>query len=217
MYPVSRLYRRLTADQVLNGYAAGIFPMGEGEGRVVWCETNPRAVLPVESPDDRIHLSRSLRQALAKQIYDIRVDIAFEEVIRGCAFRESTWINDLILRAYTELHHRGFAHSVEAWRAGRLVGGLYGVALRGAFFGESMFHLEPDASKTSAVRLFETLKANRYLLLDIQMMTPVFESFGAIEIPKRDYLARLRRALTVERKFDAGPGAEISPSPGAMR
>ncbi|MBI3098996.1 MAG: leucyl/phenylalanyl-tRNA--protein transferase [Planctomycetes bacterium] len=217
MYPVSRFHRTLTADQVLTGYAAGIFPLGQGNRHIVWCETNPRAILPIERPEDFPHLSRSLRQVIARRRFEVRIDTAFEQVMRGCAFREDTWINDLVLRAYTGLHRRGFAHSVESWRAGRLVGGLYGVSLRGGFFGESMFHLEPDASKAAAVRLLEILKAGRYLLLDIQMMTPVFEAFGAIEIPKRAYHALLRRSMEVERVFDPDAHCELSISQAPVR
>jgi leucyl/phenylalanyl-tRNA--protein transferase len=122
-------------------------------------------------------------------------------VIKECAARESTWINRPIIRVYGELHKLGFAHSVEAWFEGKLAGGLYGVALRGAFFGESMFYKVSNASKVCVVKLYEILKQNEYLLFDIQMMTPHFNQLGAIDISKRAYQEILERAMEAERKF----------------
>jgi leucyl/phenylalanyl-tRNA--protein transferase len=195
-------YYELNWFEVLNGYGAGIFPMGEADGSVSWYETSPRAIIPIELPTSSLHISRSLRQVLSKSIFEMRVDTAFVKVVRSCAGRESTWINSLIIKAYTELFRRGYAHSVESWQDGKLVGGLYGVAYRGAFFGESMFHLTSNASKAAVVKLYELLKKNRYILLDIQMMTPHFKQLGAVEISKRDYLRILDRAMIAERKFE---------------
>ncbi|MGA2668828.1 MAG: leucyl/phenylalanyl-tRNA--protein transferase [Ignavibacteria bacterium] len=195
-------YYELKWFEVLNGYASGIFPMGEDDSSISWYETSPRAILPIELPTSSLHITRSLHQVLKKNVFELRIDTAFTRVVRYCADRESTWINGLIIKAYTELFRRGYAHSVESWQDGKLAGGLYGVAYRGAFFGESMFHLKSDASKTAVVKLYEILKKNRYILLDIQMMTPHFKQLGAVEISKKDYLRILDRALIAERKFE---------------
>ena len=125
----------------------------------------------------------------------------FQQVIEECSARPSTWINDLIKAVYMDLYRRGYAHSIEVWHRGNLAGGLYGVAYKGAFFGESMFHYVTNASKVAVVRLYEILKMNDFILLDIQMMTPHFETFGAIEIPKNSYHEILARAMEVERSF----------------
>jgi len=143
-----------------------------------------------------------LKQVLRKNIFEIKIDTVFSEVIRKCAERRETWINKIIIDVYTELHKLGYAHSVEAWREGKLAGGLYGVALRGAFFGESMFRIEPNASKVCVVKLYELLKRNMYRLFDIQMMTPVFKSFGAVHIPKSEYHTELTDAMKVSRKLE---------------
>lgn len=194
-------YNKLTWHQVLNGYAMGIFPMGEVDGSISWFEASPRAIMPIELAKSDINISRSLKQVIAKETFEIRINTAFEKVILECSKRKSTWINDLVLIAYTDLHHKGYAHSVEAWQDNRLVGGLYGVSYRGAFFGESMFHKVNNASKVCVVKLYEMLKKNKYILLDIQMITPHFEKFGAIEISKRAYLEILERALNVKCEF----------------
>ncbi len=180
---------------MLNGYAMGIFPMGEETGSIAWFEASPRAIMPVELQSSSINISRSLKQVINKNEFEVRIDTAFEKVIYECAQRESTWINSLIMNAYTELYHKGFAHSIEAWKDNKLAGGLYGVAYKGAFFGESMFYKENNASKVCVVKLYEILKANKYILMDIQMITPHFEKFGAIEISKRTYLEILERAM----------------------
>lgn len=175
--------------------------MGDTDGSISWFECSKRAIIPIELPSSSMNISRSLRQVINKKVFDIRIDKKFNSVITNCANRSNTWINSLISSAYVELFKKGFAHSIEAWQNGKLVGGLYGVALKGAFFGESMFHLESNASKVCAVKLYEVLKKNKFILFDIQMMTPVFEIFGAIEISKRAYLDILDRALELERKF----------------
>ncbi len=194
-------YYELSWQQVLNGYTLGIFPMGEDDGTISWYETSPRAILPVELGTSSLHIPRSLSQALKKNNFEITVDKDFEHVIYSCAARSSTWINKLILSSYIELFKKGYAHSVETRQNGKIVGGLYGVAYKGAFFGESMFHTVSNSSKAAVVKLYEILKVNGYILFDIQMMTPHFETFGAVEISKRAYLEILDRAIGVERKF----------------
>jgi leucyl/phenylalanyl-tRNA--protein transferase len=188
-------YFHLAWQDVLHGYSAGIFPMGEEDGSISWYETNPRAILPIELPTSNIHVTRSLSQVLTK------IDTEFESVIRACAMRDSTWINELIIEGYMKLFDRGFAHSVESWHNNKLVGGLYGVAYKGAFFGESMFFTKSNASKVAVVKLYEILKKNKFILFDIQMMTSHFKTFGAVEISKRGYLEILERAMEVDREF----------------
>ncbi|MBE2218928.1 MAG: leucyl/phenylalanyl-tRNA--protein transferase [Ignavibacteria bacterium] len=173
----------------------GIFPMGEEDGSIAWFEASPRAIMPISSPEADINVSRSLKQVIKKNIFEIRIDTAFNQVLNFCAERESTWINDMIKSAYTELHEKGYAHSVEAWHDGELAGGLYGVAYRGAFFGESMFRKVNNASKVCVVELYRILQQNNYILFDIQMMTSHFEQFGAVEISKRRYLDLLEKAM----------------------
>lgn len=175
--------------------------MGEEDGSVAWYEASPRAIMPVELPSSNIHITRSLKQVLNKNTFQIKVDTAFKEVLANCAERDSTWINDLIINAYNDLHKRGYAHSIEAWQNGELAGGLYGVAYKGAFFGESMFRKVNNASKVCVVKLYEILKENKFVLLDIQMMTSHFSSFGAVEISKRAYLEILDRAMNVNCAF----------------
>ncbi|MCX6163815.1 MAG: leucyl/phenylalanyl-tRNA--protein transferase [Ignavibacteriae bacterium] len=192
----------LSPVEVLNGYANGFFPMGDSKNTVDWYEADPRAILYIKNHGNNLIIPRSLKQVLKKNNYEIIIDTAFEEVIKKCSERDETWINKIIIDVYTELHKQGYAHSVEAWKNGKLAGGLYGVALRGAFFGESMFHIEPNASKICVVKLYELLKKNRYKLFDIQMLTPVFKSFGAILTSKADYHKELKEAMRVTRKFD---------------
>jgi len=192
----------LTPVEVLGGYANGVFPMGDSKNTVDWYEADPRAILPVKNRNDCLKISRSLKQVLKKNIFEIKINTAFEEVIKNCSLRNETWINKVIIDVYTELNRLGYAHSVEAWKNGKLAGGLYGVALRGAFFGESMFYKEPYASKVCVVKLYEILKKNNYRLFDIQMMTPVFKSFGAVHISKEDYLAELKNAVHSDGKFE---------------
>lgn len=194
-------YYHLDWQDVLNGYSLGIFPMGDDDGSISWYETSPRAILPIELPTSSIHIPRSLSQIIKKSTFEFRVDVSFGRVMAYCAERETTWINGLIMDAYTELFKKGFAHSIEAWSEGRLAGGLYGVAYKGAFFGESMFYLKSNASKAAVVKLYEILKNNKYILLDIQMMTGHFKSFGAIDISKNDYQKILERAMRAEREF----------------
>jgi len=194
-------YYHLDWQDVLNGYSMGIFPMGEDDGSISWYETTPRAILPVELPTSEIRIPRSLAQVIKKKEFEIKIDTAFDKVIRQCARRETTWINRLIEKAFTELHEQGYAHSIETWLGGEIAGGLYGVAYKGAFFGESMFYLVSNASKVAVVKLYEILKKNKYMLLDIQMMTPHFKMMGAVDISKNDYHKILERAMSTEREF----------------
>lgn len=160
-------------------------------GPINWYSPDPRAILELQE----FSISRSLRQALRKHLYVIRVNTSFEAVIRGCADRGDSWISEEFIKAYTDLHRLGYAHSVEAWKDECLVGGLYGVSIGGAFFGESMFHRKPHASTYALAFLVERLSERGFELLDIQFMTEHFARLGAREMPREDYLARLRRAI----------------------
>jgi leucyl/phenylalanyl-tRNA--protein transferase len=184
--------------QLLEAYATGFFPMSDGE-RIRWYSPNPRGILPL----DRFHAPRRLARVVRGGRFEIRIDTAFRAVIDGCAAdrEEGSWISAEILESYCALHQAGLAHSVEAWHEGQLAGGLYGVALGGAFFGESMFHKMTDASKVALAALVARLRDRRFALLDIQWVTPHLETFGAIEIPRRRYLMLLQEALMVPATF----------------
>jgi leucyl/phenylalanyl-tRNA--protein transferase len=191
----------LTPDLLVRAYASGIFPMADDrDGRIRWYAPDPRAVIPL----DAFHIPRSLRQTVRKGVFEVTVNADFPAVIRACAEREETWISAEIERAYTDLHRLGLAHSVETWRAGRLTGGLYGVALGGAFFGESMFSRETDASKVALVALVERLRARGFVLLDTQFLTSHLARFGAVEIPRAEYERWLAAALRLTPRFDDG-------------
>jgi leucyl/phenylalanyl-tRNA---protein transferase len=196
----------LSPDLLLRAYAAGLFPMAESaeDPDLFWIDPDPRGVLPL----DRFHLPRRLKRTLRSGQYEVRIDTAFEAVMRGCAepteMRPKTWINEEIFRLYGALHEQGHAHSVEAWRAGELAGGLYGVALRGVFFGESMFSRSADASKVALVHLVARLVKGGFRLLDTQFVTDHLRRFGAVEIPRADYHRQLERALGVEAYFEEG-------------
>jgi leucyl/phenylalanyl-tRNA--protein transferase len=186
----------LTPELLLYAYQQGIFPMADPDrgGAIDWYAPDPRAILPL----DAFHVPKTLERLVRQERFQVARDRAFEEVMRACADRSSTWITDEIIQAYVALYHLGFAHSVECWKDGSLVGGLYGVALGGAFFGESMFHKERDASKVALVHLVRRLRAQGFVLLDTQFVTPHLARFGAVEIPRSDYERRLRRALQVQ-------------------
>jgi len=170
--------------------------MAYEDGEIYWFDPDPRAIIPL---DDRFHIPRSLARKIRQGHYEIRVDTAFREVIEACAElgpgRETTWINQDIVEAYTEFHSLGFAHSVETWINGELAGGLYGVAIGGFFAGESMFSRISDSSKLALVYLVERLRRQRFQLLDTQFMTDHLRQFGTVEIPRREYKLRLARAL----------------------
>lgn len=188
---------RLTPEVLEAVYRAGAFPMADGYGRVEFYRSDPRAVLEL----DALRVSKSLARVVRKGVYEIRVDHDFEAVVRACADREDTWISPEIIRAFIRFHESGHAHSVEAYRDGELAGGLYGVALGGAFMGESMFSRMRDASKVCLVHLVERLKERGFVLLDCQIQNDHLASLGAVEIPDKEYARRLRDALRLDRSF----------------
>lgn len=165
--------------------------MAMENGEIAWFSPDPRAIIPL----DTFHIPHGLRRTIKKAPFEIRVSTAFEQVMRGCAEREETWINEDIIGSYVELYRLGFAHSVETWKEGELVGGLYGVAIGGAFFGESMFHRVTDASKVALYALVMRLRERDYSLLDTQWMTPHLKLFGALEIPRTVYRQLLKASL----------------------
>jgi len=196
-----KITMRLPPDLLLSAYSQGWFPMAHEDGELYWHDPDPRTILPLHD----FHVPRSLKRALKKNRFVVRTNTAFAAVLAGCAAptpdREGTWINEDIVAAYTRLYQLGYAHSVETWRDGNLVGGLYGVALGGLFAGESMFSRETDASKVALVYLVEHLKSRGFLLLDVQYMTEHLRRFGAVEIPAKAYKARLQVALRLPVSF----------------
>lgn len=192
-----RYYPAITPDILLRAYSIGLFPMAESadDPEIFWVEPEMRGVIPL----DDFHVSKSLAKTIRKSPFEIRFDSAFEGVMKLCAEpapdRPSTWINRTILQLYRELHEMGHAHSVEAWEGDTLVGGLYGVSLGAAFFGESMFSRRTDASKICLVHLVERLRAKEFQLLDTQFTTDHLKNFGAVDIPKDEYLILLRAAV----------------------
>jgi leucyl/phenylalanyl-tRNA--protein transferase len=184
---------RLDPRLLLQGYAAGIFPMADSRDAsdLFWVEPRSRAIIPL----DKFHMSRSLRRRLRSGQFSVTLDCDFHRVVLACADREETWINADIERAMLALHSTGHAHSVEVWQGGELVGGLYGVKLGRAFFGESMFSRATDASKVALAWLVARLKVGGYTLLDCQFMTPHLASLGAISVPRRTYVSLLSAAL----------------------
>jgi len=187
----------IVPELLVSAYAQGVFPMGES-GHIGWFSPDPRGILPL----DAFRPGKTLAQTFRSGKFEIRIDTAFAEMMGACADRpDGTWITEPIIDAYVRLHELGLAHSVEAWVGDRLAGGLYGVALGGAFFGESMFYRVRDASKVALVGLVNRLVDRGYTLLDIQFVTPHLERFGAIEIPRDDYLRRLAGALEQECRF----------------
>ena len=200
----------LTPEVLLRVYAAGLFPMAEDadDPGLFWVDPEFRGILPL----DGFHVPRRLQRTLNKGPFDVRVDTAFDEVIAACAEpapdRPTTWINDEIRRLYSGLRRIGHAHSVECWREGRLVGGLYGVTLGGAFFGESMFSRETDASKVALCHLVARLRRGGFTLLDTQFATDHLARFGVIEIPRAHYRKLLAEALQVDARFYLGALSE---------
>jgi leucyl/phenylalanyl-tRNA--protein transferase len=190
----------LQASLLVAAYEAGYFPMAQDSGEIRWYSPDPRGVLPIEA----YHASRRLLRVTRSGRFDVTVDRAFRDVMLACAADrdEGTWISDEIVDSYCALHDVGLAHSVEVWHHGALVGGLYGVSLRGAFFGESMFHRLTDASKVALWRLCGILETRGYQLLDIQWRTPFLATMGAIEIPRDDYLNLLQAAMQFDCRFD---------------
>ncbi len=205
----------LTPDLLLCAYASGLFPMANDrhDPTIHWIEPKRRGVLPL----DRFHQPRSLRRVVRKARFETRIDSAFGQVIEACAEprpeRPRTWLNDDLIELYCALHRLGYAHSVESWAGGRLVGGLYGVSLGAAFFGESMFSRERDASKVALVALVERLRLGGYRLLDTQFVTDHLRQFGAIEISRESYQQQLRCALERPAVFYSDAGGVLSVAP----
>ncbi|WP_208349327.1 leucyl/phenylalanyl-tRNA--protein transferase [Pseudaestuariivita rosea] len=199
----------LTPELLLQAYCNGIFPMAEGRNQdeVFWVDPTRRGIIPL----DAFHISRSLRRALLRQNYQITVDRDFAGVVQGCADRDETWINARILNVYMAVFDAGYARSLEVWRDGALIGGVYGVAIGGAFFGESMFSRATDASKIALAYLMDRLKIGRFQLFDTQFLTPHLASLGAVEISRAEYHKRLQAALKLDADFlkqDGAPAAQ---------
>ncbi len=200
----------ITPSLLLRAYAHGLFPMAETADSedLYWFDPPMRGVLPLDS----FHLPRRLRRVVRRRQFEIRYDTAFGAVLAACAERApdrlNTWINRRIVELYTDLFDMGHAHSVECWRDGGLVGGLYGVSIHGAFFGESMFNRERDASKVALVHLVAQLRWGGFLLLDTQFNTDHLHQFGGCEIPQATYKARLAEALKVDGRINPGADAD---------
>lgn len=201
--------KTLDPDLLLRAYSIGVFPMSDGRDAqdLYWVEPRHRAIIPL----DGFHLSRSLRKTLRSDTFEVTRDTAFAEIVQLCAERQDTWINAEIEASYIRLHEAGRAHSIEVWRDGRLAGGLYGVRLGAAFFGESMVSLEPDASKVALAWLVARMIVGNFQLLDCQFMTPHLKSLGAVEIDQKDYLALLAGALGEGGGVSAAAGASAGP------
>ena len=205
----------ISPELVLQAYAAGVFPMAEAreEERLYWVDPERRGILPL----DEFHISRRLRRTILSERFEVRVDTCFQDVIEACAAsengREGTWINDQIVDLFTELNRQGYAHSIECFRDGALVGGLYGVAIGGAFFGESMFTRVNDASKIALVHLVARLIIAGYQLLDTQFVTDHLRQFGAREVARETYHRLLNRATAQSADFSLGGW---SPSPSVV-
>jgi len=187
----------IDSDLLLEAYRLGVFPMAMENGEIRWFSPEPRTILPLDS----FHVPHGLKRERRARAIEIRINTSFEAVLRACAERADTWINDEIVESYARLHELGHAHSVEAWSANELVGGLYGVAIGGAFFGESMFHRTTGASKIALWALVDHLRERRFALLDTQWLTPHLKQFGAREIPRQLYLHLLDEAINLSRTF----------------
>jgi len=194
----------IPTELLLAAYASGWFPMADEEGVISWYSPDPRGIMPIET----FHVPSRLARVVRAGTLEVEIDTAFEEVMRACAEAErepgdtGTWISEEIIESYCALHAQGFAHSIEVRQNGLLVGGLYGVALGGAFFGESMFHRATNASKVALVALVERLRSHGFLLLDTQWVTAHLQQFGAIEIPRPRYLKLLEQSLELDVSFD---------------
>jgi leucyl/phenylalanyl-tRNA--protein transferase len=195
--PPSRDTAIIAPDLLLEAYAGGMFPMAMENGEMGWFSPDPRGIIPIKE----FHIPHGLKKVLRNNPFEVRIDTAFGAIMKGCADRESTWISDMIHRSYVKLHELGFAHSVEIWQDNTLVGGLYGLAMGGAFFGESMFSRVPNASKVALATLVSRLDARGFVLLDTQWVTEHLTQFGAHEIPRTTYLKRLNKALNLHASF----------------
>lgn len=201
---------KITPEILLRGYAIGIFPMAEGRAtaEIHWVDPRRRGILPLEG----FHISRSLVRRILRADYTVTVDRDFTGVLHACAERPETWINAEIHALYQSLHQQGHAHSLEVWQEGQLIGGVYGVVLGAAFFGESMFSRRTDASKLALAWLVHRLRAGGFQLFDTQFLTPHLASLGAIEIPRAEYHLRLERALQSQGQFDPAGYQPLLPS-----
>lgn len=194
--------------ELLGLYAGGWFPMSMPDGSIRCFSPDPRGIIPL----DAFHIPHGTRKALKDPAWEFRLDTSFEEVIRSCGNREDTWISEAIIQSYVILHQAGFAHSLEVWRDGTLSGGLYGVRIGGAFFGESMFSNCPHASKVGLVKLVDLLREGGFTLLDTQWVTPHLAGFGAKEIPREEYLERLQFSIARDAEFPEQRGIARSPT-----
>lgn len=193
---------KISTDDLLYGYSNGIFPMADSqEGEIYWYSPDPRAIIPIDSYKP----SKSLRPTLNQKVFEVVFNKNFKEVMKNCALPrfvgDETWISQDIIDSYHNLHILGFAHSVEVYQNDHLVGGLYGVSLGSAFFGESMFHEVPNASKVAFHYLMENLRQRRFKLLDTQFINDNVKRFGAIEIPKRQFMKILKESISTKNKF----------------
>lgn len=187
----------INPEFLLQAYQMGIFPMAMEHGEIGWFSPDPRGIIPLES----FHVPKSLKRIMRGERFEVRINHAFGEVLDGCADREETWIDETVRESYMHLHACGNAHSVECWSEGELAGGLYGVAIGGAFFGESMFSRQCNASKIALVYLSRYLHKRGFSLLDTQWTTPHLRRFGAVDIPKAQYMEALRAAIESDVSF----------------
>ena len=190
----------LEPQTLLVAYSQGAFPMTDRDGTTRWYTADPRGILPL----DRFHIPHSLAQVVRQNRFDVRIDHDFEAIMRACMITrpDGSWISERLIDVYCELHRQGYAHSVECWRDGEIAGGLYGVSLGGAFFGESMFHFQRDASKVALVHLVSRLRERGYELLDTQASTQHLRRFGCIDIRAEQYMKLLRTAMAKNCKFN---------------
>jgi leucyl/phenylalanyl-tRNA--protein transferase len=200
----------LSVPRLLLAYRSGIFPWTDKP--ITWWSPDPRAIFEL----DQFHVSHSLAKVIRKGVFQITIDRAFTEVMKGCAAsapgRRTTWITREFLKAYTQLHEQGHAHSLECWQDDKLVGGIYGVAIGGLFAGESMFHCASNASKIALYHLIEHLRQRKFALFDIQMLTAITASLGAIQIPRNEYLKRLAEAIGKACTFRSAERGNAAPS-----
>ncbi len=188
----------ISSEFLLNAYCSGLFPMADGkQGEIHWFSPEVRGIIPL----DGLKISRSLRQTIRKKKFAVRINSNFEATIRACAERKDVWISETIIQSYLQLHHLGYAHSVECWNNETLVGGLYGVAIGGAFFGESMFSRLTDASKVALIFLVKRLIERGFVLLDTQYSNPHLLTLGCLEISRLEYMQRLQTAIHLDRHF----------------
>ena len=190
----------LDPETLLQAYSQGAFPMTDRDGHTRWYTADPRGILPLE----QFHVPHTLGQTVRQGKFEIRINYDFPATMRACmnVRRDGSWISEDLVRVYTQLHELGYAHSVEAWHKGELAGGLYGVSLGAAFFGESMFHYQRDASKVALVHLVNRLRERGFELLDTQATTQHLRRFGCIDIPATDYMVRLHKAMKRRCEFD---------------